>query len=194
MGELIKITVENGNSSVSARELHSFLESKQQFGNWIQNRINEYNFIENEDFEVFNKIIKNSKGGRPTKEYALTMDMAKELAMVERNEKGRQARRYFIACEKRLIEQSDLETNVITIYRKKHQLYQELMVLIKANLFRSDITNLCKDNDIPRYKVRHVMDCTTFHPNIVKILYDKAMMNKRSLEEGVQFMIDNLKS
>ncbi|EDG2011214.1 phage antirepressor Ant [Campylobacter coli] len=64
----------------------------------MKNRINQYDFIENQDYiikEVFT-------GRRPRKEYYVTLDMAKELCMVENNEKGRQARRYFIECEKRL--------------------------------------------------------------------------------------------
>lgn len=101
MNELIKITTnESGNQVVSARELHKFLESKQEFANWIKNRIDKYGFVENQDFEVFDNFINNPNGGRPLKEYALTLDMAKELAMVEGNEKGKQARRYFIECEK----------------------------------------------------------------------------------------------
>lgn len=103
--ELIKIsTGENGNQVVSARELHKFLESKQEFANWIKNRIDKYGFVENQDFEVFDNFINNPSGGRPLKEYALTIDMAKELAMVEGNERGKQARQYFIACEKKLRE------------------------------------------------------------------------------------------
>lgn len=103
MTELIKITTnESGSQVVSARELHEFLESKQEFANWIKNRIDKYGFVENQDFEVFDNFINNPNGGRPLKEYALTLDTAKELAMVEGNEKGRQARRYFIECEKKL--------------------------------------------------------------------------------------------
>lgn len=99
---LIAIREENGNQLVDARELHQFLESKQNFTNWIQNRIRDYGFVENEDFEVFNNFIKNPQGGRPSKDYAISIDMAKELSMVERNQKGRQARRYFIEAEKQL--------------------------------------------------------------------------------------------
>lgn len=105
MTELIKITTnESGSQVVSARELHQFLESKQQFADWIKDRIGKYGFIENQDFEVFQNFMNNPNGGRPLKEYALTLDTAKELAMVEGNEKGRQARRYFIECEKKLRE------------------------------------------------------------------------------------------
>lgn len=82
MTELITITEQNGQRAVSARELHQFLESKQQFANWIQNRIKDYGFVEGQYFEVFNNFIKNPDGGRPTTEYAISIDMAKELSMV----------------------------------------------------------------------------------------------------------------
>lgn len=88
--------------AVNARELHAFLKSRQDFSTWIKNRIADYDFVENQDFVVFHKNMENPQGGRPSIEYAITLDMAKELSMVERNEQGRQARKYFIECEKRL--------------------------------------------------------------------------------------------
>lgn len=102
MKPLIKTIEHNGNTSVSARNLHQFLEVGRDFSNWIKGRISEYGFIENQDFEVFANFGENPKGGRPTKEYILSMDMAKELSMIERSNKGKQARMYFIECEKRL--------------------------------------------------------------------------------------------
>ena len=101
MTQLIPITEQDGKKAVSARMLHAFLESKQQFGNWIQNRIDQYGFVENQDFEVFNNFIKNPSGGRPLTEYALSLDMAKELSMVEGNAKGKIARQYFIEQDKK---------------------------------------------------------------------------------------------
>lgn len=89
---------------INARELHGFLESGQEFTNWIKNRVEKYGFSQGEDYEVFDKFIKNPQGGRPTTEYLLTLDTAKEIAMVENNEKGRQVRKYFIECERRLHE------------------------------------------------------------------------------------------
>ena len=77
--ELIKITEENGQRAVSARELHLFLEVQSKFADWIKNRINEYGFIENQDYMVFAEIGENSNGGRSLKEYALTLDMAKNF-------------------------------------------------------------------------------------------------------------------
>ena len=99
MNEIIKIIEKDGKKAVNARELHAFLESKQEFANWIKGRIEKYGFIENQDYEVFDNFIKNPAGGRPTIDYALSIDMAKELSMVENNEKGRLARKYFIECE-----------------------------------------------------------------------------------------------
>lgn len=96
----IKIKEKDGCQVIDARELHNYLEVGRDYSNWVKGRIKEYGFIENEDFEVFAQIGENSKGGRPAKEYAITLDMGKELAMVEKNEKGREARKYFIAVEK----------------------------------------------------------------------------------------------
>ncbi len=87
--------------TVNARELHRFLEVGKVFAAWISERIQQYGFIETVDFAVYSETGNNPQGGRPTKEYVITLDMAKELAMVERNEKGKQARQYFIECERR---------------------------------------------------------------------------------------------
>ena len=106
MNELIPLQPQtiNGNAveTVSARELHAFVESKQEFANWIKNRIEKYGFIENHDFLI--TLSKTPNGGRPAIEYYITLDMAKEVAMIENNEKGKQARKYFIECEKKLRE------------------------------------------------------------------------------------------
>lgn len=106
MNEVIKIETKEINgeqtNSVSARDLHEFLESKQDFSDWIKNRIEKYNFAQGIDFIKFPKIME--LGIKPRIEYYLTLDVAKELSMVENNEKGRQARLYFISCEKKLRE------------------------------------------------------------------------------------------
>lgn len=92
-------TGDNGTTLCNARDLHAVLESGQDFSDWIKNRIEKYGFIEGEDFSInFGKT--SRRGGRPATDYHLTLDMAKELAMVENNERGRQVRRYFIALEK----------------------------------------------------------------------------------------------
>ncbi len=98
--------------TVSARKLHEFLEVKRDFSNWIKGRIEQYDFEENKDFISIRQNGRKPKGGRPTADYYLTIDMAKELAMVERNEKGKQARRYFIDCEKKLTETKQLTKSI----------------------------------------------------------------------------------
>lgn len=91
---------------VDARSLHRFLGVDTHFKDWISRRIDEYGFSEGGDFVLVaqNRATKGRGGDRRSKDYHITLDMAKELSMVERNEKGRQARRYFIECEKRLHE------------------------------------------------------------------------------------------
>ena len=89
MHELIKLQPQtiNGNAveTVSARELHEFLEVSTAFKDWVSRRIKDYDFIENLDFCSF---LSESSGGRPSTEYFITLDMAKELSMVERNERN----------------------------------------------------------------------------------------------------------
>ena len=95
-----------GKQTVNARDLHEFLESKQQFSHWMASRIATYDFIKNVDFvmiddeEIIDKNNYNSKRGPKPTEYHLSLDMAKELSMVERTDKGREARQYFLKCEK----------------------------------------------------------------------------------------------
>ena len=96
MAELIKITYDNDRPAVSARDLHDFLEVKTAYKDWFP-RMCEYGFTEGEDFCSF---LSESTGGRPAQDAALTIDMAKELCMIQRNEKGKLARQYFLQIEK----------------------------------------------------------------------------------------------
>jgi len=93
--------------TVNARDLHAFLESKQDFTTWIKDRIEKYGFAEGIDFAKFHNFVE--KGYKPRDEYALTLDMAKELSMVERNARGKQARQYFIECERVALKQRSLQ-------------------------------------------------------------------------------------
>ena len=92
MNELIKIEEHDGRQAVSARELHSFLGSKKDFSNWIKHRIEKYGLIENVDYVSFTQMGEPNKqtfNPNPKIEYALTIDAAKELSMVEGNEQGK---------------------------------------------------------------------------------------------------------
>lgn len=90
---------------VNARDLHEILKNGKQFSDWIQHRISKYGFSENLDFIVVHQLVNVDRGffgirKESRKEYHITLDMAKELCMLERSELGRQARRYFIEMEK----------------------------------------------------------------------------------------------
>ena len=100
MNELIKINYDNDTPTVSARELHEFLEVDTPYHKWFP-RMCEYGFTENMDYSVTDIFVHNPAGGPQTqKDAALTVEMAKELCMIQRNERGRQARQYFIQLEK----------------------------------------------------------------------------------------------
>jgi anti-repressor protein len=103
--ELIKIQENNGDRVVSARELFDFLEIKENFPKWIT-RMFDYGFTQNTDYQAINIFVdaSNGIGGTNKTDYALTLDCAKEIAMIQRSIKGKQAREYFIACEKQLKE------------------------------------------------------------------------------------------
>lgn len=91
---------------VDARQLHQFLAVGRDFSTWIKGRIEKYGFEAGTDFVVIDSPKwwnQSGRGGdRRSIDYFLTLDMAKELAMVERTPRGRQARRYFIECERQL--------------------------------------------------------------------------------------------
>jgi len=97
MTELIKITDYKGKKAVSARELHKFLEVETKIGDWIL-RMFQYGFIENLDYSKMS--IENQNY---TWDYVLTLECAKEISMLQRTEKGKQARQYFIEMEKKAI-------------------------------------------------------------------------------------------
>lgn len=94
--ELIKIEEREGLQFVNARDLHEKLNVGRDFVNWIKDRIEKYSFLDGKDFTP---VLAKSTGGRPSTEYLLTVQMAKELAMVENNDQGREVRTYLIKLE-----------------------------------------------------------------------------------------------
>ena len=100
MNQLITITQnENNDQVVSGRELHEFLGVKTRYNDWFEDMV-KYGFTENVDFIGFTEKRVKPQGGRPSVDHALKLDMAKEISMIQRNEKGKQARQYFIQVEK----------------------------------------------------------------------------------------------
>ena len=96
MNELIKVDYTTDRPTVSARELHEFLEVETPYHKWFP-RMADYGFLEGQDFWTF---LSESTGGRPAQDAQLTIEMAKEICMLQRNERGKQARQYFIQLEK----------------------------------------------------------------------------------------------
>lgn len=109
MNELIRIAEKDGTQLVNARDLHEALQAQRDFSNWVKDRIEKYGFIEGEDFFKQTDFCSpnlaskknDGRGGHNKIDYLLTLDMAKELAMVENNEVGRNIRRYLIRVEKK---------------------------------------------------------------------------------------------
>lgn len=95
---VIPLTDHDGTQAVMGRDLHKFLEVGTAYSRWIERLIEKYGFVAGQDFMPK---MAESTGGRPSEDHILTMDMAKELSMVQNNERGRQARQYFIECERR---------------------------------------------------------------------------------------------
>lgn len=87
--------------AVDARELHATLQVRRDFTNWIRGRIEQYGFVEGKDYVCSPVPASKGRGGSNRRDYTVTLDMAKELAMVERTERGKLARAYFIDCERR---------------------------------------------------------------------------------------------
>ena len=99
-------------NSVNAREIHKYLEVKTKFADWIKRAIDKYDFIENQDYAI----LKNGNGNNAYIDYIVVLDMAKELAILENNPKGKETRKYFIEFEKQgkaLINQQSQEIQLL---------------------------------------------------------------------------------
>lgn len=139
MNDLIKITKSTIGAevinSVNAREIHSYLEVKTAFTTWFNRTVEKYDFTLNEDFISF---LKESNGGRPQQEHIVSLDMAKELCLVEPNEKGKETRKYFIEVEKR--QKRVLTTSEqIILLAQGHQEVEQRLTQIEHKI-ENDIT------------------------------------------------------
>lgn len=155
MNELLKVNYEADRITLSARELHEFLEIKTHFKDWFP-RMCEYGFEQEKDFR---SILSKSTGGRPSTDYEITIDMAKEIAMIQRNEKGKQARQYFIEVEKqwnspeRIIARGLIESqkmienlNQQVIEMKPKALFADAVSTSKESILIGQLAKLIKQN------------------------------------------------
>lgn len=192
MNSLINVwETEKGNQAVSARELHQFLEVGREFANWIKGRIEKYGFIENKDFyklyfDPQGNMLPIAKSGNVDYqrvigcriEYVITLNMAKELAMVENNEKGKEARRYFIQCEEqfRAMKEQTLKISPEEIKWKKweylsktlEKINDEKQIKAITSAFLKEVTG---DEIVPYEKTERKTYTATELSGIIKSRY-----------------------
>ena len=193
--ELIKITTnEDGQKLVSARELHEGLKVKSKFNDWITKRITKYGFEENQDFILVTqkKVTNNPKNPyTEQKDYVITVDMAKELCMVENNELGRQFRKYFIEAEKQLKEVKKLDSYMIEdpIERAKRWIEEaeERKALMEENIKKDEEIKVLKPK--AEFTDKFLQDDTLYKAtDIAKEIGMTATKFNRLLEGlGIQF-------
>ena len=147
--ELVPVyTTSTGKKVVYGTELHKVLGVKTAYKDWSVRRFNECDAVKNEDYEVSLKNEQNPKGGRPSKDHIIKLDTAKEMAMLERNAKGKQVRKYFIEVEKRYKEnisndKSTIEQGISIV----KFIADDLNVNTASRLLMYE--NYCKDVGIP---------------------------------------------
>lgn len=128
MNDLIKVNFDGDKQTTSARELWEFLDKPYtHFTDWF-NQYKGYGFIENVDFKPFSEISEKPQGGRPTQDYEITIDMAKELAMLQKSEKGKVARQYFLELEKRWNSPEAVMARALKMADRKLLEYQKKLV------------------------------------------------------------------
>lgn len=182
MKNIIEITEDNGFRSVSAKDLYDFLEVKAEFAHWCK-RMFEYGFEPDKDFT---SILTKSTGGRPLTDYALTIDTAKEISMLQRTEKGKEARRYFIECEKLLTavrpilpSRKELAEMVIASEKERERLEAENAKLLPRSQF---VDTVFEANDLVT-----MSQCA----KVLKLPYGRNTMLKELRKKGVLFKNSN---
>ena len=161
MNELIKVTTnENDEQLVNGRELYEFLGVKDNYTDWFKRMI-KYGFDENVDFISFSEKSDKPFGGRPQVNHYVKLDMAKEISMLQRTERGKQARRYFIQLEKfwnrpemvtkRALEFQQKKIEVLQLENeslKPKALFADAVDASKTSILIGDLAKLIKQNGI----------------------------------------------
>jgi phage anti-repressor protein len=152
---ITSVTTDLTTPCIDARELHEFLGSKQHFNDWIKNRITKFDFIENQDFQLHIFMMPENLGMQVRHDYIVSPHMAKELGMLENNERGKAIRKYFIQCEEQL---KIAQQQLIYLLQKENDMKQNLLnqperVYLKRNTV-SDLSNVL---GIPEFKLNTVL-------------------------------------
>jgi len=158
--QLIKITFDNDTPLVSGRELHEYLEVGTDYAHWFS-RMCEYGFDEGESYQTFLTDRSDGLPGKPKTDHQLTIEMAKEISMLQRNEKGKQARQYFIQLEKawntpeqimaRALKLAETRIKALTaeneIQRPK-ALFADAVSVSKTSILIGELAKILKQNGI----------------------------------------------
>lgn len=188
MQEIIKITETAGQKAVSGKDLHAILEVKTGFVLWME-RMCEYGFEENKDYVTF-------KSENPVNkqvvisDYIISIDMAKEIAMIQRSEIGRKVRQYFIEVEKMALAPKSLKDALYLAYKQAEQIEQQAKAIEemkpKAEFF--DAVTDSKDT-IDIGDLAKVLDLGYGRNKLFQVLRDKGVLMKGTIPR--QTYIDN---
>ena len=134
MNELLKVNYDNERITLSARELHEFLGIRTQYTKWFD-RMSEYGFYENVDYQAISQKRLTAQGNETTYiDHEITLDMAKEIAMIQRSDKGKEVRQYFLELERRWNSPEAVMNRALEYSRKQVKaLMEEKQGLIEEN-------------------------------------------------------------
>lgn len=201
MTELIKIDYQSDRPTVSARELHDFLEIETRYNDWFP-RMCEYGFAEGVDFNLLKNEQVRQEGNRVVSrtvdDAQLTIDMAKELCMIQRTEKGQQARRYFIQLEKDWNSPEKVMARALQIADRKIRhleekveqdrpkvLFADAVATAKSSILIGELAKLLKQNgiDIGQNRLFEWMRCNGYL--IRRKGTDYNMPTQKAMESGL---------
>ncbi len=178
MNEILKVNYNEDRITVSARDLHNYLEASERFSSWFE-RMTQYGFIEGNDYlgcKVFNTLARQE-----LQDYQLTIDAAKEIAMLQRNEKGKEIRKYFIEVEK---EWNTLERVMARGLEASKKVIESLNQKLLENKPKIDFYDCVADSKtaIPMEAVAKTLGIHKIgRNNLFKILRDKKILKENNL-------------
>lgn len=194
MNELLKVSYDSDRITVSARELHKFLGVSERFSNWFE-RMSQYGMVAGEDF-VGCKVF-NTQAHQELQDYQLTIECAKEICMLQRNERGKQARQYFIQLEKdwnspekvmaRALQIADRKINHLEARveeMKPKELFADAVSASKSSILIGDLAKIMRQNGVKIGRDR-LFDYLRDNGYLVKSGSSKNMPTQRSMEMGL---------
>lgn len=199
INELLKANYDNERITLSARELHEFLEIKSKYADWFKN-MSAYGFEENQDYRAISKNLEN--GGRRI-DHEITLDMAKEISMLQRSEKGKQARQYFIELEKKwnspeqimaraiLLSNSKIEHLTLENEQLKEKaLFADAVSASPNSIYIGDLAKLLKQNGISIGQNR-LFEVLRNEGYLIKRECMRNEPTQRSLELGIMELVES---